>query len=74
MRSDDKGYRLNECPTGAEVNSIVKFYYGLTSEQYKHILSILASDIKLCKKTIATLVAFNVAIVAMVIKIVRQLK
>ena len=74
MKLDDKGYRQNELPTGAEVNSIVKFYYSLTAEQYKHIKLMMDSDIKLHKKIIATLMALNVAIVAMAIKIVCHLK
>lgn len=67
-------YRKNDYPTGEEAESIVRFYYELTAEQYKHIKSIIVSDSKLYKKMIATLVVFNVAIAAMLLKIVHQLK
>lgn len=29
-----------------EIKEVVKFYYGLTTEQYKHVLSIFKSDRK----------------------------
>lgn len=41
---DLKNYRPNRHPTGQEVRSIVSFYYGLISEQYKHIKAMLESD------------------------------
>lgn len=57
-----------------EVNDTVKFYYGITTEQYKHVLSILEADSKKRKKEMTVLAATNTAILALLFWITNHLK
>ena len=73
-------YRSDELPTGKEVDNIVRFWYGITEEQYKDVVSILREDIsllrderKIGKKVIAALAATSAAIVGLLIKILCSL-
>lgn len=63
------GYRRDELPTDEEVKNIVKFFYGMTEEQYKDIKETMRSKGKQYKRTIAVLTAINTAIGMMVLKI-----
>lgn len=65
-----EGYRRNEQPTGEEVNSIVKFWYGVTAEQYKHINSMLKDERKKNRKAAAALAATSTAALGLLIKLV----
>lgn len=67
-------YRSDELPTGKEVNNIVRFWYGITEEQYKHIVSMLRDEQKLGRKAIVALAATSAAIVGLLIKILCSLK
>lgn len=57
-----------------ESKEVVKFYYGLTTEQYKHVVSILESERKKRKKETTTLVATNAVVLILLLSIWNHLK
>ncbi len=57
-----------------EVKEAVEFYYGRTTEQYKHILSIFKSDRKKITRAMTTLAATNAVILGFLFCIKNHLK
>ncbi len=66
-----RGYRERECPTGEEMNNIIKFWFKFISENFGEYNRILETRVKRMEKliAIAALAATNAAIVMLVIKV-----
>lgn len=60
-------YRQNECPTGEEVNNIIKFWFKFISENFKAYNRILEEKVGKMEKMIAALAATSAAILVIAI-------
>lgn len=63
------GLRKNECPTGEEMNYIIKFWFSFISDNFKEYNHILETRVKKIEKMIAALAVTNAAIIVMLIKV-----